>query len=316
MVKRCAALFAQLRNEAAYDQLFDQIIHRDFGVAAVPDALFHYTSIDALGGIAKSRSIWAFSFEDMDDQGELRSLEDVIDDVVTDLSAATTGPAAKLLAYFRTTYPARRAADVLRTTALRCFTAEWDSLPHWEKFTRASGQGVCISFRTIHGEDMPDRFSDHYGLSVLRVEYDPAIWRGRLREGFKRLLDEYNDFALSGRSVSPTRIWHRTIVGMAEIAALASVASKRPKYEDEKEWRHVIVPHPDEPVAWQLNGARRYLPLPARADGKLLLIDRVLVRNANPQAAAQEVERLLREAGYGKSGAPMPEIAFSAYPAG
>lgn len=316
MAKLCATMFANLRNESAYDRKLDDFIHHEFGLSEVPNTLYHYTKTETLGSIATDQTIWAFCHLDMPaDKNELRSLESVIDEVLVDLQRTTTGPASDVLTEFAGRHPSLRAADKIQA-ALRCFTSEPDSLPHWHKFT-AGGQGVCVGFSTLRDEPMSEIFAGHHEQSVLRVEYDLEVWRGRLRAGFQHLLDACNGLAKSKNWVRSATIRHRTLVGMAEIAALASIASKGTEFQDEKEWRHAIVPNPDgPPVAWEVIQGRRYLPLPARASGKLLFIERVIVRSPDPQQMVGRVDQMLREAGYGSVGAPMPTISISTHPFG
>ena len=94
---------------------------------------------------------------------------------------------------------------------------------------------------------------------------------------------------------------------LAQIAALASIAAKDWDLHDEKEWRHVVYPGPDPGVEWRTTeGGKRYLALPARAEGKLLLIERVIVRSAVPEDDMTKVIGILQAAGYPSADVPVP----------
>jgi len=147
------------------------------------------------------------------------------------------------------------------------------------------------------------------------VEYDGAVWDRRLKGGFRAVLDAFNAYVNAGNPRSERLVERRTVVALAQIAALASIAAKRWDLRDEQEWRQVIYPASDATVEWKTNeGGRRYLAVPARAEGKLLLLDRVIVRSADPDAAVEKVIDSLRAAGYPSADVPMPEIVVSTYP--
>jgi hypothetical protein len=315
-VQHCLTLFANLRQRptyADYDAALDRIVNEHFTNASVPKVLYHYTSIAAFDGIVTSRLIWAFLHRDMHDKNELRSIDGVIDQAVYDLGRETTGPARFILAMFAENHPGRRIADQVKV-GLRCFTAESDSPPHWDKFTSA-GQGVCIAFRTIDGETPPAVFDAHIGMSVYPVEYDRSVWQLRLKRGLAAVLSAFNAYAVAGREAPHPAVAKRTVVALAQIAGLASIAAKNWDLRDEKEWRHVIFPELEASVQWQTTETgRHYLALPARADGKLLLLDRVIVRSATPDADVKKVMEILRTAGYPSADAPMPEVTVSTYP--
>ena len=72
---------------------------------------------------------------------------------------------------------------------------------------------------------------------------------------------------------------------------------------------------PDPGVEWRTTeGGKRYLALPARAEGKLLLIERVIVRSAVPEDDMTKVIGILQAAGYPSADVPMPQVTISAYP--
>src|SRR5450631_3160980 len=147
------------------------------------------------------------------------------------------------------------------------------------------------------------------------VDYDGAVWDRRLKGGFRAVLDAFNAYVNAGNPRSERLVERRTVVALAQIAALASIAAKRWDLRDEQEWRQVIYPASDATVEWKTNeGGRRYLAVPARAEGKLLLLDRVIVRSADPDAAVEKVIDSLRAAGYPSADVPMPEIVVSTYP--
>jgi hypothetical protein len=136
-----------------------------------------------------------------------------------------------------------------------------------------------------------------------------------LKKGFMAVLDAYNAYANGGGPRSERLVDRRTVVALAQIAALASIAAKRWDLRDEREWRHVLYPASDAPVDWKTTEAgRRYLALPARAEGKLLLLDRVIVRSTAPENDVRKVITILEAAGYPSEDVPMPEVTISSYP--
>jgi hypothetical protein len=216
------------------------------------------------------------------------------------------------LALFADNHPERRIADRVEI-GLRCFTAEPDSRPHWEKFAHAGG--VCIAFRMVQGETHPAMLDADIGMGLYPVEYNQSAWELRVNRGFREVLNAFNAYADAGNRISERLVVRRSVVALAQIAALASIAAKDSKLRDEKEWRHVLYPGTHAAIEWKVTETgKRYLALPARAEGKLLLIDRVIVRSATAEEDVKTVIGILQAAGYPSDDVPMPDVTISAYP--
>lgn len=305
LVEKWVELDTTIRKVDRYERRLEGLIHRGFGGKGSPPVLCHYTTTDGLKGILRERTFWATAHADMADKKELRALDAVVDEVIAGVEKETVDPARDVLRQFRDQHPRTRAADLVMAY-LRCFTAEADSLPHWESFTK-SGDGICLQLRTL-SEAAPSIFGPGLGLSVLPIEYDADVWRSRVRVGVVAVLDECNAFVKTAAADPKGYFRRRTVVALAQIAALASVAAKNHEYSDEKEWRHVIVPYPADRVPVRTTPAgKRYLSLPVRANGKLLFIEKVIVRGPN----LDSVRSILADAGYPCDDAAMPDVLIS-----
>jgi hypothetical protein len=299
---------------AVFNQKVEEMIARRFGWSEMPTYICHYTGFYAFKGIVGSQCFRATHHRDLDDPMELKSLEGVIDEVNSRFAATTKGPGRILMKAFAEQYPKRRLGEIA-DAAVRCFTREVDSPYHWDRFTK-DGQGVCLVFSTVRTEIPPSILGGQCSELFVEVVYDHAALRNRLQDGFAESLDLYNGCVLAGPLTDAGAINNRTQIGLAEMVGLAGIAAKQPCFEPEKEWRHAIVPFPDVAVPWERpeGGGKRFLPVPMRRGDARGLIERVIVRSADPQKTMRDVEETLRAAGYGTGDALMPEVAVSVHP--
>jgi hypothetical protein len=111
----------------------DRIVDTPIDPVPPPEALYHYTTLDALAGIARSCRLRLFDATSMADKSELRAVRPIIEDAVRreltrGRSRRETNALLWLLAH------AQRQLFEVADVYLGCFTAERDSLPHWIKF--------------------------------------------------------------------------------------------------------------------------------------------------------------------------------------
>ena len=195
---------------------------------------------------------------------------------------------------------------------------------HLRRGTAAAGLRSTAPAATPPGADGPrpplrvldeqgPQWPHGVGSGILKVDYDQASWRAGLKEGFRNVCA-----VVRGRMDDRVSL-HWGLSGLARIAARAAVRGKESQWASEQEYRQVALVHPAAPVKpseRESKGRRiKYLPVPARADDKLIWLDEVTVGpNQDAEVGRRRCKELLEYAGYMCADPEYPTISASGVP--
>jgi|GEM_PF-6574826 len=282
-----------------------------------PKTLSHYTTMGGLEGILTSQKIWAVNSRDMKDQEELRAADERIRVVSAAMKPSLPRASRALFDRFLKLYPKRRIADIDVVVYLSCFTQAVDNPAHWDLFAKEGG--ACLVLRVIPGneEQVPEEPGLH--RSSRSVIYKQSELEAVIQEGFQGVLDAYERLPESIRNGRlREQFAHQTRVSLAVVAASAGVFSKRERYQVEEETRHVALDL-DRSIQPQIRKYRedgvektkRYVPLSFRPNDRPLLLEKVIVRGPEAEAAREEACAILKAAGYTDD---PPPVRISSHP--
>jgi hypothetical protein len=288
-------------------EFFERIVLNAGRVAPHP-VVYHYTSYAGAQGILSSHEFWSTAHDCTNDEAELTSADCIVTEVAQDCHGKyAAGAAAKVLDIFLANYPDSMIRQ-MRTVYLSCFSLARDDENQWRSYGD-NGKGICLGIRVLE-EEAPK--SAHTVSATLDEDYSETSLRYWLAEALGNICS-----ALT--RVQPSH--HNCEEGLSalyRIAAFASIRAKREKWKDEREVRHVTF------VRSETNGefrertsitgkVIRYLPVPVRADGKLIALDEIIIgQNRDAEETRVQLETLLAAKGYTLGSVEYPQFTASA----
>lgn len=288
----------------ALDRLFDVKIRQAFAVKS-PPVLYHYTSAEALPHILKSRELWATDHGCTNDDAELSSANEVIEDVAEELLRGASSLPKFCLTLFGQRYRALAVGEQMRVY-LTCFSGLADDRNQWEKYGRR-GTGYCLGINVL--DETLDSLTS-LGLAHLQVDYSETSWREAVRRHFGEVLAEL------GRATYTRKNAELGMLALVRIAAFMSISAKREQWAVEQEYRRaafvkrgaVVLPRERVSEARTI----KYLALPVRPQHELISLATI---TAGPNVSAEwtpaTVEQMLHEAGYTLEQPEYPRILRS-----
>ena len=113
----------------------------------IPDQLFHYTSVGALGGIIASHCMWCTDAAHMNDTSELWDAQPRAEKAIQNYSftSETQGLRSHVQKFFSSEYAGGFLAQEVSQYFLMCFTLLDDDLNQWCRYAD-DARGVCIGF--------------------------------------------------------------------------------------------------------------------------------------------------------------------------
>lgn len=268
--------------------------------------LYHYTSMAGALSILESQKFWATAHDCTNDKGELLSANATILDVVRRLRTKTFNLPERALTLFLQNYEKEMIAKI-RTAYLCCFSVARDDAQQWQRYG-FDGKGVCLGLRIINesGPESKETFS-----RLLEVTYSEDA----LRQWFSETLEEICS-ALSRYAITPQNV-RAALASVSGVASFASLTTKTPNWSPEQEFRHVTMDKSEPGVKPCVRtgadgNAIRYLPVPMRADGKLIALDEIIIGAAQKfEHARSQFEKLLKAKGYVEGSIEYPRITNS-----
>jgi hypothetical protein len=278
-----------------------------------PATLSHYTTMKVLREILMSQQIWAVDSRDMKDREELRAAEERIRVVSAAMKPSLPPASRKLFDDFLQMYLRNPISQVGIVAYLSCFTRATDNRAHWDRF--AGKGGVCLVLKGIQ-EDLPE--VPHLSRPVRPVMYNATEVDAVIEAGFRGVLNLYEDLPESTRNGHlRKKLIYETTTQLVVVAASAGVFSKREEYRVEEETRYVALagkepaPAIHEFFECGVRKQKKYLSLPFRSKGKRLVLEEIVVRGPNAEAAQAEARAILVEAGYTDD---PPPVRISSHP--
>ena len=194
--------------------------------------LYHYTTLNGLLGIVRSRTLWATDIRYMNDSAELKHSADLIRQEVQE--RITRGSCkADLLGQFTDWISHRITNGHMLFGA--SFRSHGNLLSQWRGYS-AHGKGVSLGFSADHILRCAQRQQFQIGKCI----YEPAIQRNLIRQVVDAV-EAHVEKHVSGNtsrqqlSVIYQDVFENIEVDLLRIAAIV----KHPSFREEEEWRIV-----------------------------------------------------------------------------
>ena len=198
-----------------------------------PDkTLYHYSSLDGLLGIVRTKSLWASNIYYFNDASEITYASDILKKVILELKVNGDEHLGHFLDDFS------NWLDTFRHTIHQFFvfslTEEGNLLSQWRGYT-PKGKGVSIGFEPRGLV----RKIENQGLKIVKCIYDIPDQRGLAKELLERMIITFNNERHNFESKwYPPRENHRELLEKfrEKILQIFSVI-KNPSFCEEQEWR-------------------------------------------------------------------------------
>ena len=204
-----------------------------------PEILYHYTTIDAMMNIAKSRKIWATSISYLNDSSEGEHLLGMIRNRLKELlqKHSLDKSVLELLSYTDT--------EIENRPFIASFSTDGNSLPQWRSYC-PNGNGVAIGFRVASLSaciqlKKTERTTIVF-TSLKKVDYKPVSGELAIIDSEIAELVAQADEVLSsseGRTI-PRRSERED--NFAAVAHMAACSRKHHSFRNEHEYRLIADP--------------------------------------------------------------------------
>jgi hypothetical protein len=193
--------------------------------------LYHYTTLNGLLGIVRSRTLWASDIRYMNDSAELKHTADLIRQEVQDRIAQGRGK-ADLLGQF-TDWISHRITNGHMLFAAS-FRSHGNLLSQWRGYS-PHGKGVSLGFSA----DSIMQCARRQRLQIGRCIYEPSVQRrlvSQVVDAVQACVDRYTESGtLQPQPGLYQKIFEDIEIDLLRIAAIL----KHPSFREEKEWRLV-----------------------------------------------------------------------------
>lgn len=252
------------------------LIRQDL-LGEVPPVLYHYTGLNGVLGIIKSRAVHAISTDDSKDQTEIAHGIAIVQEAITQtLASGVTGFARMLLESLPDVLTARK-----RWTFVACFCPDLGSSFHCTEYG-----GYCLRFDNLLDSDSQLR---PQGLCAS-VQHQHVIYGpSEQYEAIRRAVASITASAMRNSDGEPQGPWakslvksHARIVAQCLMDMIASLKSC--KFAKDREWRIVCCPKsslasaaPDlDDVAFASlikirDDSKKYVDLSVQAQGEIIV---------------------------------------------
>jgi hypothetical protein len=198
-----------------------------------PETIFHYTSPRGFLGILESGTVWATNARFLNDRSELVYAEGIISSAALALDHGKRCPAARQLIQ-ALQRPDWRGSDP-KAVFVACFSANEDSLSQWRAYAD-DGVGYALGFPTDQPFHVKGRPSIH--AKLLRVFYEREAQEALARKALAPILDALE---ACPASADPGRAMFRALVAVLVSVVPLGIAMKNGGFQEESEWRLVVV---------------------------------------------------------------------------
>jgi hypothetical protein len=208
-----------------------------------PEILYHYTNAQGLLGILKTKKIWASSYRYMNDAQEFEYGFELIKEIYP---KPKEYPLVSNVSDYSFAETIRRKKWDFESDCIfvASFSENGDLLSQWRGYTGPHG-GYAIGFLSEILEQ------DEANLVVC--EYDKDIQKNRLKEtidnDIKIIRPEfYKGLEKSEKGASDGLFSYLDLLDRVAVPKIVSIATafKHPSFAEEKEWRLVVGPIPND----------------------------------------------------------------------
>ena len=204
-----------------------------------PEILYHYTTIDAMMNIAKSRKIWATSISYLNDSSEGDHLLGMIRNRLKDLlqKHSLGNSVLEQLSYTGT--------EIEHRPFITSFSADGNSLPQWRSYC-PNGNGVAIGFRVASlPQFIQIREAERSTILFIRLEkvnYKPVSGELSIIDSeIAELVARADEMGPSSEArTSPRRSGRED--DFAAVAHMAACSRKHHSFSNEHEYRLIADP--------------------------------------------------------------------------
>lgn len=212
----------------------------------VSGPLHHYTSLDALRSIVKTKTLWATNVHYMHDTTESEFGLELMRQVAAEARKAAAGIDAEFLTVFLV-WLDRRVFESASVYVL-CFSEARDKLSQWRGFT-TYGQGVCLSIDSVR---LVERMQA-YGWTFQHCRYNrisQLTWAESILSRMRR------QAATARAGIDESNAERFDVVLQSNLSDLLQVAAtlKDEAFADEREVRFIspMINGGDERIAYRL----------------------------------------------------------------
>jgi hypothetical protein len=195
---------------------------------APPERLYHYTTLDSLLNISKSKNLWLSHASLMNDKNELRHAREIIIDAAKSLIRITENKDSReLLEYFTHHDP---SIDDEYDHFIFSFCESPDLLSQWRGYTTAA-DGLCIGFE-----------SRNLNFDLYPIDYDEFNQRDKVLKIFKKMIDVFEDIFNYGELNFDQKSSYMKAAKefLYEYLERLTVTFKSSSFREENEWRAVV----------------------------------------------------------------------------
>ncbi len=194
--------------------------------------LYHYTTLNGLMGIVRSRTLWASDIRYMNDSAELKHSADLIRLEVQERITRGHGK-ADLLGQFMDWITHRITNGHMLFAS--SFRSEGNLLSQWRGYS-AHGKGVSLGFSA----DSILRCAGRQQFQIGKCIYEPAMQRRLIRrviDAVEAHVENHVDDTTPRQQISAIyqKVFDTIEIDLLRIAAVL----KHPSFREEKEWRIV-----------------------------------------------------------------------------
>lgn len=183
--------------------------------------VYHYTDVNGLIGILSTGCIRATHVNRLNDTSEnIHGFELVHDHVSQNMPKESRPLFDKVLSEFYSV-----------DTYVSCYSTENDQLSQWREYT-GSQVGYCLGFETSQMATIDDRLPPLE--SVIYKE-------NQVKNLLNLLLVRVNEFFINNPTFGEIEVGHVLGTVSATLNSIACI-TKHPKFEEEKEYRHIYQP--------------------------------------------------------------------------
>lgn len=258
--------------------------------------VWHYTGAAGLDGILGSHSLWASSFDKMNDPGEIEYGLAVLAEAWASMSALLPRPVVE---YINHLINPKSLSSVFDQVFLLSACRGGDNLTQWRSYAGTNGVSLGLDAGApLHSDPRGFDVSSPniWGISWIKVIYRKSVQMARSKLFLQEIAASFDDPVLRDH---PDRLEAQQLQTILHVASF-----KYPAYEDERELRSAVIIGGARTLTRQTaRGLVPYVPfIRLGPDSELVTLPLTSVR-CGPTATAADVamyRQIMDDAGYGE----------------
>ena len=194
--------------------------------------LYHYSSLDGLLGIVRTKSLWASNIYYFNDASEITYASDILKKVIPDSKVNADENLGRFLDEFS------NWLDTFRHTFHQYFvfslTEEGNLLSQWRGYA-PKGKGVSIGFEPRELV----RKIENQGLKIVKCVYEIPDQNGLAKELLERMIITFNNerHNYENKPHPPRKKYRGLLEKFREKILQVFSVIKNPSFREEQEWR-------------------------------------------------------------------------------